>query len=273
MTDFKELMKHVRVEPGKPPNVASRDASDITIFDNKEDAKLALKDISKEIDEWQDKLYAEGTRSLLIILQGMDTSGKDGTIRSVFRDTSPLGVVTTSFKRPTDIELAHDYLWRVHKACPPRGTIGVFNRSHYEDVLVARVHALAPEDVIEQRYAQINAFEKMLHENGTRVLKFMLNISKAEQKERLQARLDEPSKNWKFNPGDLADRAQWDSFMDAYEVMMERCSTSHAPWHVVPADRKWARDIVVATIVRDTLVDMKPQYPRPSWRPEDFLVD
>ena len=173
-----------------------------------------------EIDRLQDILYAEGRRALLVVLQGTDTSGKDGTIRDVFNATGPLGVHVTAFGAPSEEELAHDYLWRVHRACPRRGTIGIFNRSHYEDVLVVKVRKLAPAEEIEPRYDQINAFEKMLVENGTRILKFMLHISKEEQRERLQERLDDPDKHWKFNPADLDDREHWDDFQAAYETML-----------------------------------------------------
>jgi PPK2 family polyphosphate:nucleotide phosphotransferase len=178
----------------------------------------------------------------------------------------------TAFGRPTDIELAHDYLWRVHAAAPRRGHIGVFNRSHYEDVLVVKVRELAPTEEIKQRYDQINAFEKHLTENGATILKFMLHISKDEQRERLQARLDEADKRWKFNSGDLEDRKLWEDFQDAYEVMLDRCSTDHAPWRVVPADRKWQRNAIIAAVVRQTLEDMDPQYPNVDWDPKDFKI-
>jgi PPK2 family polyphosphate:nucleotide phosphotransferase len=178
----------------------------------------------------------------------------------------------TSFRQPSEEELAHDFLRRVHLACPRRGTIGIFNRSHYEDVLVARVKKLAPLAAIEQRYDQINAFEKTLTENGTTILKFMLHISKEEQRERLQERLDEPNSRWKFNPGDLEDRKLWNAYQAAYELMLERCSTAWAPWYVIPSDRKWARNAAVAAIVRGTLEEMAPQYPRPGWDPKAFKV-
>ena len=209
---------------------------------------------------------------MLVILQGTDTSGKDGTIRNVFNATGPLGVSVTAFRAPSEEERAHDYLWRVHLACPGRGTIGIFNRSHYEEVLIARVKRFAPADEIEARYEQINAFEKMLAENGTTILKFMLHISKEEQRERLQKRLDDPKKRWKFQPGDLEDRLLWDEYQHAYEIMLERCSTPWAPWYVIPADLKWARNAVIASIVRETLEAMDPQYPKPKWNPQDFKV-
>jgi PPK2 family polyphosphate:nucleotide phosphotransferase len=169
--------------------------------------------------------------------------------------------------------LAHDYLWRIHKACPPRGMIGIFNRSHYEDVLVAKVKNFAPADVIEQRYGQINGFEKQLTENGTRVLKFMLHLSKEEQAIRLQERVDDPTKRWKFNPSDLDDRALWDDYTKAYEVALERCSTKHAPWHIIPADRNWVRNAAIAQIVRETLEEMKPAFPEPrGWDPKTIKI-
>jgi PPK2 family polyphosphate:nucleotide phosphotransferase len=207
-----------------------------------------------------------------VVLQGTDTAGKDGTIRHVFNATGPLGVTATPFRRPSEEELAHDFLWRAHLAAPRRGTIGIFNRSHYEDVLIGRVRQLAPKDEIEARYDQINAFEKILGENGTTILKFMLHISKEEQAERLRDRLKEKKSRWKFNPGDLEDRKLWDEYIAAYELMLERCSTKWAPWHVIPADRKWARNAAIATIVRATLEKMNPQYPKPPWNPKDFKV-
>ena len=224
------------------------------------------------IDKLQDRLYAEGKRAVLVVLQGIDTAGKDGTIKHVFKETGALGVVVTSFKKPSEEELAHDFLWRAHVAAPRRGFIGIFNRSHYEDVLVGRVRKLAPEDEIKKRYDQINAFEKILVENGTTILKFMLHISKKEQRERLQARLDEPQSRWKFNPSDLDDRKLWDKFSAAYEIMLDKCSTAWAPWHVIPADRKWARNAAIAAIVRETLEEMNPQYPKPAWDPKSFVI-
>jgi PPK2 family polyphosphate:nucleotide phosphotransferase len=190
----------------------------------------------------------------------------------VFNAAGPVGVTVTAFKKPSEVELAHDFLWRIHLACPQRGTIGIFNRSHYEDVLVGRVRKLAPNDVIEHRYDQINAFEDMIA-SSTKVLKFMLHISKKEQAERLQARLDDPHKHWKFDPGDLAERELWDEYMDAYEQVLSRCSTEIAPWYVIPSDKKWARNAAIAAIVRRTLEDMDPKFPKPDWDPADFKVD
>jgi PPK2 family polyphosphate:nucleotide phosphotransferase len=267
------LLEKLRVEPGRKVRLRDRNPRDKSLFGDEQETKAATAALAKDIDTLQDRLYAEGSRALLVILQGTDTSGKDGTIRSVFNATGPLGVSVHAFGPPSRLELEHDYLWRVHGACPRRGTIGIFNRSHYEDVLIGKVRKLAPEQVIEQRYEQINAFEKMLVETGTTILKFMLHISKDEQKERLQARLDDPTKNWKFNPGDLEDREHWDDYQDAYEVILNRCSTEWAPWHIIPADRKWVRNAAIATIVKATLEQMDPQYPKVSWNPGDFHVE
>jgi PPK2 family polyphosphate:nucleotide phosphotransferase len=219
---------------------------------------------ARRIDELQDVMYAQGRHALLCVFQAMDCGGKDGTIRKVFKEVDPIGIAVTAFKKPSERELAQDYLWRVHRAVPPRGVIGIFNRSHYEDVLVVRVHGLAPAAAIEQRYGQINAFEKHLDENGVTILKFFLHISKEEQKERLQERIDDPKKRWKFNPGDLEERALWPQYMDAYETALTRCSTGWAPWYVIPADRNWYRNAVVARIVRETLEGLDLEYPKPS---------
>lgn len=261
------------IVPGKAAKLDGRDPDDTEYVGSEEEARAGLLADASEIDKLQDRLYAEGKRSLLVILQGMDTSGKDGTIRGVFNTTGPLGVSVTAFRKPSEEELAHDFLWRAHIAAPRRGTIGIFNRSHYEDVLVVKVRRFAPAKEIDKRYDHINAFEKMLTENGTTVLKFMLHISKKEQKERLQERLDDPKKHWKFNPGDLDDRKLWSDFQDAYATMLERCSTDWAPWYVIPADKKWARNAAIAKIVRKTLEDMDPAYPKVTWDPKSFKID
>ncbi len=267
------LAARYRVDPGKRFQLAKVDPRDASAFPDREAAEAQSKKDAKAINDLQDRLFAEGRRALLVVLQGTDTAGKDGTIRHVFNATGPLGVAVTPFGQPSKEELAHDYLWRAHLACPRRGTIGIFNRSHYEDVLVVRVRKLVPAKDVEARYEQINAFEKMLTENGTTILKFMLHISKKEQGERLQDRLDEPQSRWKFNPGDLEDRKLWDAYQAAYEVTLSRCSTAWAPWHVIPADRKWARNAAIAAIVRETLEEMNPQYPKPDWDPKEFKID
>jgi PPK2 family polyphosphate:nucleotide phosphotransferase len=266
------LAERFRIEPGTRVDLAGRDPRDASAFPDRTAAEAQSKADAKDINDWQDKLYAEGKRALLVVLQGTDTGGKDGTIHYVFNDTGPLGVTVTAFRRPSEEELAHDFLWRAHLACPRRGCIGIFNRSHYEDVLVGRVRELAPADEIERRYDQINAFERMLTENGTIILKFMLHISRKEQGERLQERLDEAKSRWKFDPRDLDDRKLWNEYQAAYALMLERCSTAWAPWYVIPADRKWARNAAIAAIVRETLEAMNPQYPQPAWDPKDFKV-
>ena len=194
-------------------------------------------------------------------------------MRAVFNTSGPIGVTVTPFKVPSAEEMAHDYLWRVHKACPPRGLIGIFNRSHYEDVLVVKVKKFASPEAIERRYEEINQFEKLLAQNGIRILKFMLHISKEEQAERLRERIAAPEKRWKFNPGDLDDRALWDDYMAAYETALARCSTPHAPWHVIPADRNWVRNAAIARITLEALTEMNPQYPQPKdWDPKTVKV-
>jgi PPK2 family polyphosphate:nucleotide phosphotransferase len=237
---------------------------------SKADAVENVERLGVRIDELQDVLYAEGKRALLVVLQGRDTSGKDGTIRKVFGPLDPLGIVVTSFKAPTPVELAHDFLWRVHQAVPPKGTIGVFNRSHYEDVLVVRVRALVPEPAWRARYEQINQFERILTHNGVTVLKFFLHISREEQRERLLARLEDPAKYWKFSAGDLAERALWDDYTAAYEEAIARTSTAEAPWFIVPADRKYVRDLLVAQEVAETLERMDLGYPGPPEGLERF---
>ncbi len=250
--------------------LADCDTRDKCGLEDKDNAKLLTAEDAVAIDELQNRLFAEGKRALLVVLQGIDCSGKDGTVRAVFNTCGPIGVHISSFKAPSAEELSHDYLWRVHHMVPPKGIIGIFNRSHYEDVLVVKVKNYASPEAIEQRYDEINHFEKMLTQNGVVILKFMLNISKDEQATRLKERIEDASKNWKFNPGDLEDRKLWDNYMAAYEVALKRCSTDHAPWHVIPADRNWVRNYVIGKIVREKLEEMKPEYPPmkkidPAW--------
>ena len=218
-----------------------------------------------ELAQLQERLYAEGVgggqRSLLLLLQGMDTSGKDGTVRRVMGALNPAGVVITSFKKPTAEELAHDFLWRIDNALPAAGMIGVFNRSQYEDVLVVRVHDLVPESEWSTRFDRINEFEYRVVDAGCHVVKVMLHISKGEQKQRLAERLEDPAKYWKYNPGDLTERSFWDDYQAAYQDALTRCSTDAAPWYVVPGDRKWYRDWVIANLLVDPLRDMNPTYP------------
>ena len=257
---LRDTIARFRVTDGKGFDLSKFDPAE-TVAASKQLAEEQVEDDAKLIDRLQDRLFAERKRAVLVVLQGTDTSGKDGTIRSLFERTSPLGMQVTSFGAPTPLELAHDYLWRVHAACPSRGHIGIFNRSHYEDVLVVKVRKLADAAAIESRYQQINDFERMLTENGTTIVKLMLNVSRQEQGERLRERAEDPEKRWKFNPRDLEDRALWDDFRAAYQTMIQRTSTPWAPWYVVPADRKWNRDFLAASIVLDTLEKMDPRYP------------
>ena len=259
--------------PGQPFKLADRDSGDRSLFPDKKEARVSLKKDAAAINELQDKLYANRDRALLVVLQGMDTAGKSGVIRNVFADTSPLGVQVRAFKAPSKTELAHDYLWRIHDAVPRKGRIGVFDRSHYEDVLVVKVRNFAPPETVEQRYDQINAFEEILTENGVTILKFMLHVGYEEQGIRLKERLTEEHKLWKFNPSDLEDRELWPEFMDAYETAVQRCSTEHAPWYIVPADSRTRRNAMIARIVRGTLEDMNLSWPDPGNRLEDFDFD
>ena len=242
----KGLIEKLRVKPGAKVKLKDQRSAGQPFSRMKRKRRWGRR-LSREIDVLQDRLYAEGSRALLVVLQGTDTAGKDGTIRGVFNATGPLGISVHAFGAPSTFELEHDYLWRVHAACPRRGTIGIFNRSHYEDVLVRRVQEARAEIGIEQRYEQINDFEKMLVENGTTVLKFMLHISKEEQKERLQERLDDPEKHWKFNPGDLEDRKIVGRFPGCLRDHARELFDAWAPWYVIPADRKWVRNAAIAT--------------------------
>jgi PPK2 family polyphosphate:nucleotide phosphotransferase len=249
--------------PGTRIRLSDRAAGPPAGAPSKDEALGKIDGLVERIDRLQEALYAEGKRALLVVLQGRDTAGKDGAIRKVFGPLNPQGLVVTSFKAPTTLEQAHDYLWRVHLAVPPTGAIGIFNRSHYEDVLVVRVHKLVPESVWRPRYEQINLFERILTENGVTILKFFLHISRKEQLERLRARLDDPAKYWKFSEGDLAERDKWAAYTAAYQEALARTSTRVAPWWVVPADKKYLRDLVVAQVVAETLERMNPKYPGP----------
>jgi PPK2 family polyphosphate:nucleotide phosphotransferase len=250
-------------EIGKKVKLSGYDPDYRGKFRDKDEAAPEMDDILKRLDDLQERLYAENRHALLIVFQGMDTAGKDGAIRHVFSSMDPQGVRVATFKRPSEEELAHDFLWRIHKQTPAKGMITIFNRSHYEDVLVVRVRNLVPREIWEERYEHINAFEELLAEHGVTILKFFLHISKQEQKERLEARRDTPEKQWKFAPGDLEERAYWDDYMAAYEELLTRCNTKRAPWHIVPANRKWYRDYVVSQAVLKALEDINPQYPKP----------
>lgn len=251
-----------RVAPGEEVDLSAREPGATGVFENKAAAKVALAAERDRIRALQERLYAERRQSLLVVLQAMDTGGKDGTIKKVFRAVNPQGCVVSSFKVPTELERAHDFLWRVHPRAPARGMIGIFNRSHYEDVLIVRVKGLAPEPLWRARYARINEFERLLATQGdSRILKIFLHISKEEQKARLQARLDNPDKHWKFSLGDLKERALWPDYIEAYEAAMRECSTAYAPWYVVPANHKWYRNVVIARLIADTLAAMAPEFP------------
>lgn len=253
------------VKPGEPLDLADHDPDSKAGFDGgKREGRKELPRLRDRLADLQERLWAESTRALLVVIQAIDTGGKDGTIRHVFTGVNPQGVHVRGFGVPSEEELAHDYLWRVHAETPERGAITIFNRSHYEDVLVVRVHGLVPEERWEKRYRHIREFERLLSDEGTRIVKLFLNISAEEQKERLQARLDEPDKNWKFNKGDLKDRALWDDYQTAFTVALQETSTEYAPWYVVPANRKWYRNLAVSSILIETLEDMDPQYPDPE---------
>ena len=232
---------------------------------NREEATPRLLELRQRLFDLQELLYAEHKQSLLLVFQAMDTGGKDGAMENLLTGINPTGVSVSSFKAPSAEELSHDFLWRIHAQTPKRGHIGVFNRSHYEDVLVTRVHGLIDDKTATQRFEDINNFESMLTNNGTRILKFFLHISKEEQAERLQARLDDPTKNWKFDPNDLKERARWADYQTVYEDALRHCSPEHAPWFVIPANQKWARDLAIAEIVTAALEDMNPKPPKPTF--------
>lgn len=239
---------------------------------DRKEIEAEFKQLRKELREWQYKWYAEGKRKLLIVLQALDAGGKDGTIRNMLQGVNPQGVIVTPFKAPSKIELAHDYLWRIHQAVPAAGMWSIFNRSHYEDVLIVRVQNFVPESVWRPRYAQINQFEQLLSETGTTVLKFYLHISKDEQKARLQARLDTPEKRWKFDAGDLKQRARWDDYMTAFEDVFRYTSTEYAPWYVIPADQKWYRNYAITKIVVERLRELNPCFPAVQAGIENFQI-
>jgi PPK2 family polyphosphate:nucleotide phosphotransferase len=253
-----------------PVDLAAIDSHGQPGFDGgKKDGKAALPAVGEELADLQEKLFAEGytggTRRILLVLQGMDTSGKGGVLSHTVGLLDVSGLALKSFKKPTEEELAHDFLWRVEKALPAAGEIGIFDRSHYEDVLVVKVHELAPPAEIERRYDAINDFERRLVDDGTTLVKCMLHISADEQRERLLARLDDPTKQWKFKPGDVDERARWDDYRAAYETALERCSTEAAPWYVVPSDRKWYRNWAIAQLLLETLRSLDLDWPAPDY--------
>ncbi len=257
-------MNSYRVHAKEKIKLSDIDPDDTSEFKgNKKDGLAKLADLNKKLDHLQEVFYAEHKHRLLVIIQAMDTAGKDGTIRSVFDGVNPQGVRVASFKTPTPEELDHDYLWRVHKQTPAKGEIVIFNRSHYEDVLVVRVHQLVSPDVWQKRYTHINQFEKHLVDEGTTILKFFLHITLDEQKQRLMDRIIDPTKQWKFNPGDLDERKLWSQYINAYEDVLNKTSTSWAPWYVIPSNRNWYRNLMVSEILVNSLQKMKLKYPKP----------
>lgn len=253
-----------RVEPGSTVRLKKFDPDDSGPFAGKEDAAAPTAADLDRLRDLQERFFIDGRYALLLVLQGMDTAGKDGMVRHLSGALNLAGTEVTSFKAPTPEELAHDFLWRIHNKVPARSHIGIFNRSHYEDVLVVRVHDLVPKKVWEERYDEINRFEKYLTENGTTVIKFFLHISKDEQKERIQARLADPAKHWKLSEADLKEREYWDDYIEAYEDALTKCSTKYAPWYVIPANHKWFRNLAVSKILVETLEKMNPKYPTPE---------
>jgi PPK2 family polyphosphate:nucleotide phosphotransferase len=256
--------KKFLVEPGEKIKLSKRDPEETLGWEKDHKMKVSLEESLERLDKLQYLLYAERKRAILIVLQALDSGGKDGTIRHVMSGVNPQGCQVTSFKQPSPEELAHDYLWRVHKAVPAAGEIGIFNRSHYEDVLVVRVHNLVPKDVWSERYDQINEFEEFLHDNGVTTLKFFLHISKDEQKKRFEQRIEDPDRQWKISEADFAERKYWDDYTKAYEDALARCSTKHSPWYVIPANKKWFRNLAVSHIIAETMEDMRMKFPPPA---------
>ena len=267
-------MKQYLVKPEEKVNLSKVDPNETGDFKGGKEKGLAeLEKLNDKLEALQELLFAEHKHKVLIVLQAMDTGGKDGAIRRVFDGVNPAGVRVASFKAPTAEELDHDYLWRIHRQVPGKGEMVIFNRSHYEDVLVVRVHNYVPPEVWKKRFDQINEFERALAESGTTILKFYLHIDKDEQKERLQARLDDPTKRWKFRLGDLEERKLWDNYMEAYEDVLSKTSTEYAPWYVVPANRKWYRDLVISSVLVETLEDLKMKYPESEENLDGVVVE
>jgi PPK2 family polyphosphate:nucleotide phosphotransferase len=267
-------MKQFLVKPETKVNLSKWDPDNTGNFKGgKKEGLAQLEKLNGKLEVLQELLFAEYKHKVLVVLQAMDTGGKDGTIRHVFDGVNPAGVRVASFKAPTPDELDHDYLWRIHNVVPAKGELVIFNRSHYEDVLVVRVHNIVPPEVWSKRFDQINEFERILAENGTTILKFYLHIDLDEQKERLQARLDDPSKHWKFRLGDLAERKLWPDYMRAYEDVLSKTSTDYAPWYIVPANRKWFRDLVISSVLVDTLEGLKMKYPESEENLEGVVIE
>jgi PPK2 family polyphosphate:nucleotide phosphotransferase len=272
MAHPRDLRAALLVKPGTRVRLAKLDPGATHGFDKDTAAPLLDRELAR-LTELQDRFWAESKRSVLIVLQGIDAAGKDGTIQKVMEAFNPQGCTVSAFKVPSTEELAHDYLWRIHKRVPGKGEIGIFNRSHYEDVLVVRVHDLVPATVWKARYDQINAFEAHLAANGTTVIKFFLSIDRDEQRERFQARYDDPTRHWKFSMGDLEERKRWDDYQTAFDEALTRTSTDAAPWYVIPANRKWFRNLAVASIVADTMADLRPSYPAGEELPPNLVIE
>lgn len=263
------------VKPGSKVDLAAIDPHERTLFkgDGREEAAEQFRELQFRLQDMQKALYAQGKHRILVVMQAMDTGGKDGCIKHVFSHIDPQGIHVRSFKKPSEEELSYDFLWRVHSKVPHRGQLVIFNRSHYEDIIAVRVKKLFPDEVWKRRQRHVVEFERMLAEEGTTIVKIFLHISKEEQKKRLEARLANPVKHWKFNPDDLADRKRWDDFMSAYEDVMAKTSTEFAPWFIVPADRKWYRNLCVARIMVDTLSKLDMTLPKVDWTPEGIVID
>ncbi|MGH9024541.1 MAG: PPK2 family polyphosphate kinase [Acidimicrobiia bacterium] len=270
--DVQALADALRVAPGKPAALAKRDPGDLLGLLDKPTAQARRADLVEEMAGLHDRLWAEAQRSVLLVLQGMDTAGKDGAIKRVFSGLNPQGFHIASFKAPSDAELAHDYLRRIHHECPRRGEIGIFNRSHYEDVVAARIIGVVDAKACARRHGHIRDFERMLTDEGTTLVKVFLNISHDEQRKRLQARLDDPTKRWKFKPDDLDTRAKWPAYQKVYEEVITATSTKDSPWYVVPADHKWVRDVAVASLIVSTMRALDPRYPKPEAGLDDVVV-
>jgi PPK2 family polyphosphate:nucleotide phosphotransferase len=272
MPNASSLRDTLRVRPGKRIRLESLDPGATHGFDKASADAVTARQLT-ELASLQDRLWAEGKHSILVVLQGIDAAGKDGTINKVMEAFNPQGCVVSSFKVPTAEELGHDFLWRIHNRAPRKGEIGIFNRSHYEDVLVVRVHKLAPKSVWSRRFDEINDFERALSDGGTTIVKFFLSIDRDEQRTRFQARYDDPTKRWKFSMGDLEERKLWDDYQAAFDDAISKCSTAIAPWYVIPANRKWFRNLAVATILKETIAELKPAYPPEPDLPKNLVID
>ncbi len=270
MSDFS--IKKLEVKAGQSVTLGGSDTAE-TYGINKEDVRKKTKELHKKFAQLQEKLYAEKDQSLLIVFQAMDAAGKDSTIGKMTTKINAHGARVQSFGKPSKEELAHDFLWRIHKVAPRKGEIVIFNRSHYEDVLIVKVHGWVSPEKIERRYDQINQFESLLADNKTKVIKVMLNISPEYQLLRFKNRLENPGKNWKFNPGDLVERQKWDEYMQAFSTALSKCSNKDSPWYVVPAEERWFRDYAVAKILVETLEEMDPNYPEPDYDADEFTAE